>query len=42
MRRLAPRPIALALDDLRGQWEPDTLLAEVQRVWASTVGETIA
>jgi predicted nucleic acid-binding Zn ribbon protein len=42
MRRLGPRPIALALDDLRGQWEPDTVLAAVQRVWSSTVGLTIA
>ena len=42
MRRLAPRPIGLALDDLRAEWEPATLLAQVQRVWASTVGETIA
>ncbi|MDQ6803792.1 MAG: DUF721 domain-containing protein [Actinomycetota bacterium] len=42
MRRLAPRPIALALDDLRTEWEPDTLLAAVQRVWPSAVGQTIA
>jgi predicted nucleic acid-binding Zn ribbon protein len=42
MRRLAPRPIGLALDGLRSDWEPDTLLAAVQRVWPSTVGETIA
>lgn len=42
MRRLAPRPIALALEGLRAEWEPDTLLAAVQRVWAATVGETIA
>ena len=42
MRRLAPRPIAVALDLLRAEWEPDTLLAAVQRVWPSTVGETIA
>jgi predicted nucleic acid-binding Zn ribbon protein len=42
MRRLAPRPIAIALDDLRAQWEPDTPLAAVQRVWRATVGETIA
>jgi predicted nucleic acid-binding Zn ribbon protein len=42
MRRLAPRPIALALDRVRAEWEPDTLLAAVQRVWLSTVGQTIA
>jgi predicted nucleic acid-binding Zn ribbon protein len=27
---------------LRAEWEPDTLLARVQRVWSATVGETIA
>jgi predicted nucleic acid-binding Zn ribbon protein len=42
VRRIAPRPITLALDDLRGQWEPDTVLAAVQRAWRSAVGETIA
>ena len=42
MRRLGPRPIALALDGLRAEWEPDTLLARVQRVWPETVGQTIA
>jgi predicted nucleic acid-binding Zn ribbon protein len=42
LRRLAPRPIGLALDRVRAEWEPDTLLAAVQRVWPSTVGETIA
>jgi predicted nucleic acid-binding Zn ribbon protein len=42
MRRLAPRPIGHALDDLRAQWEPDTLLAKVQRAWPSAVGQTIA
>lgn len=42
MRRLAPRPIALALDGLRPQWEPDTILAAVQRVWPTAVGQTIA
>jgi predicted nucleic acid-binding Zn ribbon protein len=42
MRRLAPRPIGLALEGLRAGWEPDTVLAAVQRVWQPTVGETIA
>ena len=42
MRRLAPRPIGLALDGLQAEWEPDTLLAAVQRVWPSAVGATIA
>jgi predicted nucleic acid-binding Zn ribbon protein len=42
VRRLAPRPIGLALDGMRAEWEPDTLLAAIQRVWSATVGETIA
>jgi predicted nucleic acid-binding Zn ribbon protein len=42
VRRIAPRPITLALDDLREEWEPDTVLAAVQRVWRLAVGETIA
>jgi predicted nucleic acid-binding Zn ribbon protein len=42
MRRLAPRPIGLALQGLRAEWEPDTVLAAVQRVWRPTVGEMIA
>jgi predicted nucleic acid-binding Zn ribbon protein len=42
MRRLAPRPLGLALEQVRSEWEPDTLLAAVQRVWRTTVGETIA
>jgi predicted nucleic acid-binding Zn ribbon protein len=42
MRRLAPRPIGLALEELRAEWEPDTRLAAVQRVWPSAVGQTIA
>ena len=42
MRRLAPRPIGLALEGLRAEGEPDTLLAVVQRIWQATVGETIA
>ncbi len=41
-RRSSPRPIALALDQIRDRWEPDTLLGEVQRVWAQTVGPAIA
>jgi predicted nucleic acid-binding Zn ribbon protein len=41
-RRSSPRPIAFALDQIRDRWEPDTLLGEVQRVWAQTVGPAIA
>ncbi len=40
--RRSPRPIATAIDNLQGQWEPDTLLAEVQRAWAKAVGPVIA
>jgi predicted nucleic acid-binding Zn ribbon protein len=42
MRRRAPRPIALALDDLRAQLAPATLLAEVQAAWPAAVGEALA
>ena len=40
--RRSPRRIGLALDVIRDEWEPETLLAEVQRVWAHTVGPAIA
>jgi predicted nucleic acid-binding Zn ribbon protein len=40
--RRSPRPVALALDAIRDEWEPETLLAEVQRVWVQTVGPAIA
>lgn len=40
--RRSPRPLASALDPLRVELAPDTLLAEVQRAWRATVGETIA
>jgi predicted nucleic acid-binding Zn ribbon protein len=40
--RRSPRPLALALDHVRDDLEPDSLLAEVQRVWRDTVGLTIA
>ncbi len=41
---VAPQPAAdrLALDRARDQWEPETLLAEVQRVWGDAVGPAIA
>ena len=41
MRR-SPRPIAVALERARAQWEPETLLAEVQGLWSDAVGEAIA
>jgi predicted nucleic acid-binding Zn ribbon protein len=34
--------MALALDRVREEWEPDSLLAEVQRVWTVAVGSAIA
>lgn len=40
--RRSPRPISLALELARGDWAPDTLLAEVQRVWPAVVGTAIA
>ena len=40
--RRSPRPLALALDALRGELAPETLLGEVQRVWHGTVGEAIS
>jgi predicted nucleic acid-binding Zn ribbon protein len=40
--RRSPRPLGLALGAIRDQWEPETLLAEVQRVWAHAVGPAIA
>ncbi len=42
MRRRAPRPLSEALTALTGSLEPSTVLARVQRVWASAVGETVA
>jgi predicted nucleic acid-binding Zn ribbon protein len=48
-RRRAPRPIASALDGMRGGWQPDTPVAKVQStwdslasVWAEVVGEYVA
>lgn len=40
--RRSPRPIALAVDRVRARLEPETLLAEVQRVWGEAVGPAIA
>jgi len=40
--RRSPRPVALALDHIRGELEPDSLLADVQRVWGDAVGTAIA
>ena len=40
--RRSPRSLALALDRVRDELAPQTLLAEVQRVWADAVGPAIA
>ena len=40
--RRGPRTVALPLGHLRDVLAPQTLLAEVQRVWAEAVGQTIA
>jgi predicted nucleic acid-binding Zn ribbon protein len=40
--RRRPRPIALSLDAIVEELAPDTLLANVQRVWPEAVGESIA
>jgi predicted nucleic acid-binding Zn ribbon protein len=42
VRRLAPRPLALARDDLRVRLAPATPLAAVQRAWADAVGPAVA
>jgi predicted nucleic acid-binding Zn ribbon protein len=40
--RRSPRQIGFALDRARGDWEPETLLAEIQRVWSRAVGPAIS
>jgi predicted nucleic acid-binding Zn ribbon protein len=40
--RRSPRQVGLALERVRGDWEPETLLAEVQRVWSGAVGPAIS
>ena len=40
--RRAPRSLSDALDRLRAQWIPATLLAAVQRVWEDVVGAALA
>ncbi len=41
-QRRGPRPVAFALERMRGDLAPETLLAEVQEVWIQAVGEGIA
>jgi predicted nucleic acid-binding Zn ribbon protein len=40
--RRSPRPLALALDQIRDELAPQTLLADAQRAWSDAVGFTIA
>lgn len=40
--RRGPRPLALALDHVRAQLAPETLLAEIQQRWSEIVGDAIA
>jgi predicted nucleic acid-binding Zn ribbon protein len=40
--RRSPRHLALALDHIRDDLEPESVLADVQRVWRDTVGAAIA
>jgi predicted nucleic acid-binding Zn ribbon protein len=40
--RRSPRPMALALDQIRDELAPESLLADVQRAWRTAVGQTIA
>lgn len=40
--RRGPHPLAPALERLRDGLAPETLLADVQRVWRAAVGDAIA
>ncbi len=40
--RRSPRTLNLAMDQVRDELAPQTLLAEVQRVWPEAVGQAIA
>jgi len=42
MRRLAPRPLAAALEGVLGEAEPATLLARVQSLWPEVAGPGLA
>ena len=42
MRRRDPRPVGHAVAALADRLAPQTLLAEVQRVWGQAVGEVVA
>ncbi len=40
--RRSPRTLSFALEELRDRATPDTILADVQRVWLEAVGPAIA
>jgi predicted nucleic acid-binding Zn ribbon protein len=40
--RRSPRQLGLVVEQIRDQLAPETLLADVQRVWPEAVGEAIA
>ena len=40
--RRGPRPLTLAIDAIRDDLAPQTLLADVQRVWPDAVGAVVA
>jgi predicted nucleic acid-binding Zn ribbon protein len=42
VKRLAPRPLAAALEGVRREAAPATLIAAVQSAWPSVAGETLA
>jgi predicted nucleic acid-binding Zn ribbon protein len=42
MRRREPKPAGLAIAALAERLAPQTLLAEVQRMWPEAVGEAVA
>ena len=42
LHRRPPRQIGATSARLTGAWEPDTVLAEVQRVWPDAVGDAVA
>jgi predicted nucleic acid-binding Zn ribbon protein len=42
MRRREPRPVGRAVSALAERLAPQTLLADVQRVWGEAVGELVA
>lgn len=42
LSRRSPRELSAPLTELRRQWAPESLLAEVQELWAQAVGSQIA